>query len=116
MKNELFYWGPVIVYMLGIFYISSMSSSELPGSDGVDLSPLHIVEYFILSSLIYRAMESRKLVQMERILLSILFAVAYGITDEFHQIFVPGRTFDFIDMIFNLIGSSLIVYKIRGKK
>ena len=116
MKHALFYWGPVILYILGIFYISSMPSSVMPGSGGIDMSPLHIAEYFILSSLIYRALEASKLSRKKRILLSILLSVSYGITDEFHQIFVPGRTFDFIDMVFNFIGSSLIVYKTRDKK
>ena len=116
MKRLIVYWIPVFVYMMAVFYISSLTSSEIPGSGGIDLSFLHIGEYFILSLLIFRALGYYKIDKKKRILLSILLSFLYGITDEIHQIYIPGRTFDFLDMIFNLVGSSLILYKTRSRK
>ena len=29
----------------------------------------------------------------------------YGVTDEYHQLFVPGRSFDVLDMLADALGS-----------
>ena len=117
MKNEILInriklYTPVILYCLLIFYISSREVTKIvPNAEGVDFSILHIPEYFVLSFLVFRSMNNFNFSNRKRILISILFSFIFGITDEIHQIFVPGRTFDIMDMIFNFIGSSLIVYK-----
>lgn len=36
-------------------------------------------------------------------------AVAYGVTDEVHQIYVPGRTFQWLDLIVDTVGSGFAV-------
>lgn len=39
-------------------------------------------------------------------MLAFLFAVAYGLTDEVHQAFVPGRTASIFDVLANTIGAA----------
>jgi len=39
-------------------------------------------------------------------LVPILFATAYGITDEIHQRYVPHRTFDYADMVADFFGAA----------
>ena len=39
------------------------------------------------------------------LLLLILFCIVYGISDEMHQLFVPSRTSDILDVIADSIGS-----------
>ena len=41
------------------------------------------------------------------VLLTIVCATAYGISDEFHQWFVPGRTADVHDVMADAIGATL---------
>lgn len=58
---------------------------------------LHFIEYFILGTLSFFAIRKKNI--------SIAFPITYGITDEIHQYFVPGRFFDFYDMLVDSIGS-----------
>jgi VanZ family protein len=41
---------------------------------------------------------------------SLLLATAYGATDEFHQLFVPGRTADLLDLCADFTGSSAAAF------
>jgi VanZ family protein len=38
-------------------------------------------------------------------LVAIAISSLYGVTDEYHQVFVPGRTFDVLDMAADAFGS-----------
>jgi len=107
-----FYWAPVLAYASLIFYLSSIPSSGLPEWN-FDLSILHVPLFFGLSYLILRALPSRGVPLWRLFALSIAVSTLYGVTDELHQLFVPGRTFSLMDMLFDFIGSSLILFKIR---
>ena len=91
-----------------IFLASSIPSDELVDIDIPHIDKLiHFVEYFILGALLVRAfMSSSSETNFKSILLlSILIASTYGILDEFHQRFVPGRSFEIFDMFSDIIGS-----------
>ena len=68
----------------------------------------HIVEYFILSFLLYRGFRNSRYKNVA-FSLAILIALVYGISDEMHQYFVPGRSFDFLDMGLDFLGACLIL-------
>lgn len=107
------YWMPVLLYAGFIFYISSIPTPEV--GIQIDLTLIHIPEFFILSYLIFRALSREKISLWYIFILAILISTFYGITDEIHQFFVPGRYFSIFDMIFNFIGSSLILFKFWKK-
>lgn len=107
------YWVPVLLYTGFIFYLSSIPAPEIVVR--IDLSLIHIPEFFILSYLLFRALSRQKINIWHVFILSIIISTFYGITDEIHQLFVPGRYFSIFDMIFNFIGSSLILFKLWGK-
>ena len=53
------------------------------------------------------------------ILKSIIFCFVYSLSDEIHQIFIDGRTFQFLDLFMDAIGyilGSLIFNKLFIKK
>ncbi len=70
---------------------------------------LHMLGYAILGSLFYRAF--RSLYFQDRLLLAILLSIAastgYGISDEFHQYFVPYRSADIMDVLADMVGSCI---------
>ena len=43
------------------------------------------------------------------LVISAAMAVTYGVTDEFHQMFVPGRSFQVLDLEVNTLGSVVAV-------
>ena len=109
-KKFIIYWLPVILYALLIFYLSSLStplfkveqviSMKLPDTT---LIVLHIIEYLILSLLLYRALNNTKI--NNALTLTILITIIYGFTDEIHQLFVPGRLFSIFDLMANSFGA-----------
>jgi VanZ family protein len=100
-------WGPAAAWCLLIFTASSFSlrtGADLPrGSD----KAAHLLEYGILGFLAARAL----LLSRPRgslpgaILLGTVLAVLFGASDEIHQIFVPGRTAEWADLVADLLGA-----------
>ena len=100
-------WLPVLVYMAGIFSASAMSNPPMP-SDVPDVS-LHGLAYFGLSALLIRAFAHGRWSGVTRraLVLGFVVAVIYGVTDEGHQIFVPGRHADVRDLQADAIGAAI---------
>ncbi|MBI5416624.1 VanZ family protein [Candidatus Poribacteria bacterium] len=97
--------------MIFIFYLSSCSS--LPGPDFIPHFDKieHLIAYLILSLLFYRAWSgSQKFSQKNCIILAVLCTILFGLSDEFHQSFVPNRCADIYDLIFDSIGAILPYY------
>ena len=98
-------WLPVLFWMGLTFWLSS--SSDLHGAAGlIDLHPpfdkvVHAGSFGILALLLYLA--------TGRPLLAVLLASLYGISDEFHQSFVPGRDADLFDWVADTLGAALAV-------
>lgn len=68
----------------------------------------HASVYFILALLFMNFFVIDKKRKMKNlVLISIFFCFLYAITDEFHQIFVNGRTGKFSDVIIDTLGASI---------
>ncbi|MBI3443338.1 VanZ family protein, partial [Candidatus Woesebacteria bacterium] len=70
----------------------------------------HMIEYGIFSAILFRAFKESGNPVRQAGVYAILIAIAYAITDEFHQMFTPGREPTFRDIVFDTIGASLGVY------
>jgi len=109
----LWYWVPVALYACTIFYLSSQSHPEeqLPSFLIEDVSDkvLHAVEYGILALLCYRAFRwaTGPAVARQAVVLAIVTASVYGITDEVHQLFVPFRESSWQDWLADTIGATI---------
>ncbi len=95
------YWLPPLVVMAVIFYASSWSS--LPQAKGEWLDTFlkklgHIGEYSLLFLLLVRAW-SLHLRPRAACWAGWLTTLAYGISDEIHQSFVPGRHANWYDVL-----------------
>jgi len=89
----VWYWVPTIGYCLLIFGLSSMPKGvHMPSPFGVD-KVAHFVEYgvlgFLLARLIANVQSSFSRVFL--VCVAVILATLYGISDEVHQAFVPGR-------------------------
>ena len=109
----LWYWVPVALYAGTIFYLSDQPhpQDKLPSFlfEGVSDKVLHAVEYGILALLCYRAFRwaAGPAVARQAVLLAIVTASAYGITDEMHQAFVPFRESGWQDWLADTIGAAI---------
>jgi VanZ family protein len=107
LPRFLKYWLPLIAYCLLIFIQSSFPSPvkepDIPFFDKY----LHMLGYALLGALFCRAYGSLRFGgKFWRIaLLSVLSAGLYGISDEIHQYFVPGRSADVMDAAADFVGA-----------
>lgn len=117
LKTLLSLWTPVLFWMIVIFTFSSMqvgSTSEFYWKDFVVKKTAHIFEYGILATLVYRALINSKIEKKKAMWYSVLFSFVYGLTDEFHQSFTPGRGPKFTDVLIDTTGASIFIFGIIG--
>ena len=113
MVQVFWYWVPVALYAGVIFYLSAQSHPEdqLPSFLLKEVSDkvLHAVEYGILSLLCYRAFRwaAGPAVARQAVVLAIVTASVFGITDEVHQAFVPLRESSWQDWLADTIGATI---------
>lgn len=112
--NKLKYWIPTILWMAFIFYLSSRTPKQLHFIFPFikDFNPGHLIAYFVLGFLSYYSV-SKTLPEGMYFAWVILITLLYGISDEFHQAFVPGRVPDINDLVNDLIGTLVAVLLIR---
>ncbi len=102
----LSYWVPVFFWMVAIFLLSSMPGGRMPqvpipGIDKVG----HLLEYGILGFLLTRAL----LFSWPRgrgwqlFLAATTIALLFGISDEWHQTTVPGRSGEWGEALFDAV-------------
>jgi len=95
-------WIPAIAWAGVIFLVSSVPGSQIPGRIPSEVG--HLGEYFILGCLLYLALRI-DLPAKKALVLAVVIASAYGVTDEFHQRFVVMRTPDIYDWVLDTIGA-----------
>ena len=98
------FWFPVFAYSGIIFW----ASSQPPGAALPWLFAdkfLHLAEYSALGFLVARALEGDLgLVAARLIMYAFLFSFLYGVSDEWHQSFVPERFPSVTDVLLNRVG------------
>jgi VanZ family protein len=121
-KHGWICWTLTIIYMITIFYFSSLSYFPPGTLPAVEVSDLlkHSVLYFGLGVLFFFSYRSLKNLNIKNkaFLLALVSTILYGISDEIHQAFVPNRVCSLADVIANSVGAFLgvgIMYLIRKK-
>ncbi len=129
----------VILWMILIFYLSSQNGSVSSTSSSGILNNIlnllnkiftfdketvlsiihgpmrelmHSFEYFILAILIVNLLKQYNLHNI--ILITVMISFIYSVSDEIHQLFVIGRTFEYFDIMMDFIG--IIVGSFIGNK
>lgn len=108
-------WLPVILWALLIFMFSAHptnSVSQVQLADFAVKKTAHIVEYAIFATLFYRALYSSGVSKKEAAVYSVILAILYGASDEFHQSFTPGREPKLRDVFFDTTGAFAAIYSI----
>ncbi|MCW5797521.1 MAG: VanZ family protein [Nitrospira sp.] len=103
------YWGPVGLYAGLIFFGSSISTPpEAISSLIKEISDkvLHLSEYALFGALIYRASRhgSGPWMAQHAVLAAVAGSALYGVSDETHQLFVPLREADVLDVVADTVG------------
>ncbi len=142
MTKRFLSWTAVILWMALIFYLShqpATKSNEL--SAGIteiiiqtiekvapnmefDVRSLnhiirkntHFFAYLILGVLVMNALRVSRVRGYRSIALALGICILYAISDEIHQIFIPGRSGEVRDVVIDTAGTSvgIMVYMVVG--
>lgn len=100
-------WVPAIAWLTLIFVLSSQPA--LPSPPSVNDKEAHAFTFGVLAVLLLMGLTGWQWRAVTRpfLLTAFLLAVAYGVSDELHQRFVPGRTPDMADVAADAVGAAL---------
>ena len=103
-KHHVLSWLITFLIAGTIFYVSSLTfeSAGTGSSSNIKTIIYHILIFFIFSFFLMIASVKGK--NKELIFLAVPIAVLYGISDEIHQYFVPGRYSTIFDIFLNSVG------------
>lgn len=94
------------LYAAIIFYLSSIP--KMPQFVSEQDKVIHFIAYALFSALIAYALYKAKFYSYWVLMLVAWFlASVYGISDEYHQRLVPGRSFEIADMYADSLGALL---------
>lgn len=135
--KKIFVWGALILLMGTIFAFSmqpgkkSTQTSEevtgqiikiLPGGSNMEnelpekifkkinfyvRKSAHFVCYFLLGVFATLAMHYTKFPAWKKVLIALLICLLFAASDEFHQLFVPGRSGELRDVCLDFAGSAV---------
>ena len=117
---------PLLIWMAFIFALSSVPGSTL---SPLEFPEAHLIAHSLLFGMLYylgyRAFKHQhynRFVSEFSLLITLLFVVAYGASDEYHQSFTPGRNEELKDFLWDLSAAVivlvvvLIVEKVRARR
>ncbi len=110
---------PLIFWMGLIFWLSSqqvLTGIENETNKKVIHKTAHIVAYAALAWFWWRALTAQRRTTWSILLTAFALTTLYGISDEIHQLFVPGRYGKIFDVLFDAGGALMMVLLLRRLK
>ena len=103
-KHPVFSWIITIFVAIVIFYMSTLTfGAEIPPTPfNIKSLIYHFSAFFFLSFFLLISLTKGK--NMNLIYIGLIIAVIYGISDEIHQIIIPGRYFTLSDIMVDSLG------------
>ena len=107
--RQLLAWSAVVGYCGFIYYLSDQPELRLPQPLAFSDKLIHVGMYAVLGWLWTVALRETwpGCTSLSVVLFSLLFTFAYGLSDEWHQSFVPGRLASATDVVADMIGGGL---------
>jgi len=95
----------IVLPLLG-FLFPNARPEELRAMHAAVRKLAHFSEYLVLSVLLYRALRAGRRWELRTAAVALGLAGLYAITDEVHQVFVPGRTAAALDCLIDFSGAA----------
>jgi VanZ family protein len=136
IRQKILWWVLIVLWCGLIFYMSSNNADESSNqslfiadllnrwlrrlfgphaftfSEDVVRKTAHFFEYLVLGCLLFMGFLDRS--RPGRVILSVFIAgFLFAVSDEIHQLFVPGRTMRPIDVLIDMAGIALAVGMMR---
>ncbi|HHU18847.1 MAG TPA: VanZ family protein [Bacilli bacterium] len=131
MMRRVISWLLVILWMGLIFYLSHQPAVESANLSsgimerilvlidrvivGLRIDPdhfhfiirksAHFIAYYILGILVINALKTSRMMSLRSIFIGLAICVLFAISDEVHQLFVPGRAGQVMDVVIDSTGA-----------
>jgi VanZ family protein len=109
-KKIIWDWWPALLVMAIIFTASSIPGDSLPNVGAFDFSlkkGAHACGYALLAMAYLRGLTRGGKPTSGTFALAIVMAVFYAASDEFHQLFTPGRSASPVDVMIDAAGAGI---------
>lgn len=112
----------VVSKITGNDYTDSVLSNKIENCVFIVRKSAHFLEYLILGILVINVLKDYKELSIKMWLISILFCILYSISDEVHQLFIPGREGRIFDVLIDTSGSIIgiticyLINKFKSRK
>jgi VanZ family protein len=110
IRDVIGYWLPPLAWMGLVFFLSAQPKLPTPPEPILDVmlkKGAHFGVYAILAFLWWRALSRVGMAGRTALGLALAIAVLYGMSDEFHQSFVPGRRPSPSDVLIDAVGAAV---------
>lgn len=119
LRDWGWYWLPLLGWMALIFYLSTQP--DLPGPPDPWLMNLisngaHFGVYATLACLWWRALSRGRRPGGGILGIAFVATLLYGMSDEFHQSFVPGRDASGMDLLIDAVGAAMAIVVIQLRR
>lgn len=106
-------FAPIIAYSLAIIAISHQTLPDklLPFEHADKV--VHFVEYLLYVELLYLALAINRPAAATNRLWAAGLSIVFGISDELHQYFIPGRSCSSVDLLVDCMGIGFGLYAVR---
>lgn len=116
-KNRIFPLIITILIAIEIFYFSSRPGGTIgTGGNAWTSIVYHFVIFFLFTFFLFISIKGNQKIKIKYISFVIIISIIYAILDEFHQLFVPLRSFSIKDILTDIAGilSSIILILIKN--
>jgi len=108
-NKKLLVYAPLVVYWLILFVATTLPAASMPSFGVVD-KVNHLSAYFILAILLFLTLLFQQKIPLTKnrvAAYALIICSLYGMLDEVHQIFIPGRSAEFLDFLADACGALL---------
>ncbi len=113
-KKRKFFLFMTLIIAIVIFLFSSIPSFPFAEKAGFNLATFYHFGVFFMFTFFLSLTLINKKINNKMILIILLISLIYSISDEFHQLFVPGRFASIKDILIDFTGSLFSVLSIKS--
>ncbi len=100
----------LLLYCAVIYWLSSQPQQPVQIHFSHQDKVLHAIAFMIMAVLVWRCFRHFDIGIRSRFGFSLLFCSLYGLADEWHQSFIPGRQTDIADWLADTTGAALCLF------
>jgi len=111
-KNKILSGALFFLISIEIFWFSSLPGVGIGNGGSWPSRIYHFTIFFLFAFFLFNLIKTKNTIKQKEIYLTLIIAIIYAFTDEFHQLFINGRSASIKDVLTDTIGifSAIIIH------